>query len=401
MKRAGSPSLWLARNDDPCECIAHDPVSRPVTSIVPLARFTKGKDVKWVFIYQLDGASKKPIYIGQTVNENARASAHQRETSKCVAVCNEIRRLVAETPGWTFSANFRRIEGIRYGVPGDKADLFEEFFIQAFDTKLKEGGSGCNQNSAPHAADNQPYFPEVREALAKLKEGEQLYMPTDRLAHAQRVAAAAEEDRTFVQALVQEFEVVGEKAPETLVECFDIMKVAEESANAVRQTHVLLRGLDSKYKKLPADDVADLQVFAQEWNEVKSCVDDYIGQAGSPVEVAQSLLRGCMQTTTRLIVNGEASNRRFTVAQVREMVECAMLLAVRRDRKASAASPANSSFDSHMAWTKLGAEGRMCETPQRKLQRVKALLQRDLTDRQREKATERLREIELAVGKIS
>lgn len=400
MKRAGSPSLRRDIRGGPRESSPPELESRPVTSIVPLARFTKGKDVKWVFIYRLDGASKTPIYIGQTVNDSARASAHQRETSKCIAVANEIRRLVAETPDWTFSANFHRVEGIRYGVPGDKADLFEEFFIQALGTKLKEGATGCNQNSAPHAADNQQYFPEIREAFAKLKGEEQLYMPADRLAHAQRVAAAAEGDRAFVEALVREFEVVGEKAPTTLEECFDIMKATAECANAVRQTHVLLRGLDAKYKKLPADDAADLQAFAQEWNEVKSCVYDYIGQPGSSVEVAQSLLRGCMQTTTRLIVNGEESDRSFTVAQVREMVECALVLVVRRDRKASAASPVDSSFDSHMAWTKLGAEGRMCETPQRKLQRVRALLQRDLTDRQREKATERMHEIERAVRNL-
>jgi len=122
--------------------------------------------------------------------------------------------------------------------------------------------------------------------------------------------------------------------------------------------------------------------------------DDYCADERSVSAITQSMLRGVMQMTTRMIVNGEKSERCFTNAQVHEMIECAIALVVRRDGKASNSSH---SFNGKMAWCKLDSAGAMHESPQRKLERAQALLRCDLTEAQRELATARLCEIEAAL----
>ena len=108
-----------------------------------------------VFIYQINGLDGTPVYIGQTVNKKRRASAHQSEASKCKLLRNFIQGVRSRSSTWKFADNFKTVGGCPDGVPSNRANAFECYFISEFDTvhNAKTNPDGCNMTIGNNAAD--------------------------------------------------------------------------------------------------------------------------------------------------------------------------------------------------------------------------------------------------------
>lgn len=259
---------------------------------------------KWEFVYRVDNERGRAIYVGRTLNERDRASAHQREASKCVRLAHAIRDLKERHATWTFSKSFRRVDGLRNGLPEIEAAKFEAYFIWCIDghgtQHTLQNPSGCNMREGDNALQHQAYFAEIEESLDSLGPDEDLFSAEDRVA----CLSACHADVSFVEDVQAGFVEANIPIPECVNESYDLCVRRCDVATNLAQTHIQVRALKALGKrKLDSGNLA----FAKEWNALGDLINNYVPDPANQSQVMMHRLTSKLHFSVRALTsNGEA-----------------------------------------------------------------------------------------------
>ena len=116
-----------------------------------------------VWIYYITNLEGKTIYVGQTVDQNKRVSAHINANSRC----KELRAYLESVRGTNYSLkkHFHIFETLKHGVPASRANEFECFLIDEHKTSVSLHNGGCNISPGPNYTENKPKFDALREEV--------------------------------------------------------------------------------------------------------------------------------------------------------------------------------------------------------------------------------------------
>lgn len=103
-----------------------------------------------VWIYEIiDPDTGNAIYVGRTVDLVRRGAEHERKTSKCRQLRERLKLVWWKLPG-----NVRVVPELPNGVPSERADDFEGYFITQrktlFDPSDPVRMNGCNLKNGDH-----------------------------------------------------------------------------------------------------------------------------------------------------------------------------------------------------------------------------------------------------------
>jgi hypothetical protein len=260
---------------------------------------------KWEFVYRVDDEKGRAIYVGRTLNERSRASAHQREASKCVRLASAIRDLKEKHSTWTFAKNFRRVDGLRNGVPEGEAAKFEAYFIWCIDghgtQHTLQNPSGCNMREGDNALQHQACFADIEAALAGLGSDEDLFTVGDRVAWLN----ACHADVSFVKDVQAGFEEANIPIPDCVSESYEICMRRCDVATNLAQTYSHVRALKALGKRRLEDNYS--ASFAKEWNALGDLINNYVPDPENQSQVTMHRLTSKLHCNVRALTsNGEA-----------------------------------------------------------------------------------------------
>ena len=316
----------------------------------------------WSYIYAIYDDTRRVIYVGKTINEKRRASAHQRvETSKCKRLAAAIDRLRATTSTWTFAKSYSRVPGLEHGVPEEEADKYEAYFIKRIGghgtLHSLQNPAGCNMREGNSAWDYESDETGITEALAKLKEGESLFSQADREKREESkkiplelIEAAAEVDiSTSLRRAVEDAETG--LVPVCVEEAYQLAVRHHESLSKINETQRRVASCKKWYAKSSTCFV-DREEFAKELNGIGSLLNDFLPDADN---YRQQVMHKIICTNYKQIVitlhNGEpAKTLHLAPLTARIALDIFTLLDNMLKLRDDAGGVPQHSFSAKMAW---------------------------------------------------
>lgn len=358
------------------------------------------KEYGWSYVYVIYDNTGNAIYVGKTLNEQRRASAHQRvATSKCKRLAAAIERLRTTTSTWTFANSYLRVPGLEHGLPEEEADKYEAYFIKRIDghgtLHSLQNPSGCNMREGNNAWDYESDETRIEEALAALKEGESLFTPSDREKREEskkiplQLMEAAAEVKIFTSLRNAVEDAETGSVPVCVEEAYQLAVCNFTSLCKINETQRRVANSKKAYAK-NSTDVVDREEFAKEWNGIGSLLDDFLPDPGNyRQQVMHKLICANHKQVVITFHNGEpAKTLHLPPLTARTALDIFTSLELMLKFRDDAGGVPQQSFNSSLAWCL--PHSKLNTTLEKNLIAVNKLVDNaTLSDAQRERALKR------------
>ena len=351
------------------------------------------------------------VWVGSTGNEQRRLHDLCHPKSKCKRLIKRIGELRRRYPSWTPADAFRRVPGLRNGVPVSKARLYTSYFIARIDGGRgtiwhNNNPLGCNQREGADGAEHEAKFDELDQVFAKLRDdGSDLYEQKDQLS---LDAAAATAQHDLAVDLCEDVDEDDDNTDDDVRAVFEEYSANTNKAmlfaNSVYDTAEKLKRLLMQYKPRNGPDKCTAVSYndhAQELNNLLDLLKCYSADEDNCNQLFfHSQLEAFIKSARIYIQNGDdalVTNKnlqRLTKADVYARI---LTIEALREARDDAGGMKSTSFTSRLAWCKPDKD--LPATLGRRLEFVDILLNEKLSQSQLERTNDVKKMIECYITK--